>query len=333
MIKTPILSVVLPVYNRAYLLPRAIRSVLAQSVEALQLVIIDDGSTDDAAQVVEAISDARIDYVRFAENRGIGAARHAGVCHAHGEFLAFIDSDDVWLPGKLETQLRFFHAYSYLDLIFGNFENINYIDGTRAVGFEQTQRALDLVTSKELEAGFREITAGFTEAILEANFILPSTLMMRTEDAIRFGNFDQTLSGPEDFEFWWRLAAHGTRFAYIEQPLVERHKDEQSITAQTIRFAPRYLRALDMCEQTSRQFGQNKTLPALRRAKHRLWKGLVQAYALRGERGKALQCYVHSLRYGVSGQAFIYMAAALAGPTAIDLGKRIRESAKGTLNS
>ncbi len=322
----PFVSVILPTYNRAHLLPRAIQSVLNQQYENLQIVVVDDGSTDDTPAVVASIGDPRIDYVRFEQNRGIGSARHEGVSRARGEFIAFIDSDDVWLPGKLELQVHLFKKHLHLDLIFGNYLNINYVAGTRELGFDKDEIRLNGLAAEPLEDGVWEILSGYQQATLERSFMATPTVMFRAGLTEAAGNFEPSLSGPEDFEFWWRLAAHGARFAYTEQPLIERHKDNQSITSQTIRFAPHYLRALELCERTSRQHGQNDLLPALRRAKHRTWCGLIHAHALQGERRKALRCFAQSLRYGVSQQAFVYTAAALAGPAAINQAKRLRRA-------
>lgn len=320
----PLISVIVPTYNRASLLLSAIRSVLDQQYDDLQLIVIDDGSTDNTFTVVSAIGDPRIELVRFEQNRGIGSARHEGVSRARGEFIAFIDSDDIWLSGKLELQLSLFQKYPHLDLIFGNFLNINHVIGTSEPGFDQIRMRMDGLVTRPLENGIWETMSGFQRAMLERNFMLPSTIMFRKKLINATGNFTSSLSGPEDFEFWWRLAAHGARFAYTEQPLVERHKDSQSITSQTIRFAPHYLRALELCEQTSRQCGQDDLLPALRRAKHRTWCGLIRAYALQGNRQAAVRCFTQSLRYGVSRQAFVYTAAALAGPVAIKKAKLLR---------
>ena len=319
-------SVIIPTYNRASLLPRAVHSVVNQQYEDLELIIIDDGSTDETPAVVSAIGDTRIEVVRFEQNRGIGAARHEGVSRARGEFIAFIDSDDVWLPGKLELQMRLFQTYSHLDLIFGNYLNINHVAGISELVFDKSRTKLKNLATRPLEDGVWEILSGYQHTILEHSFMATPTVMFRTEWIKRVGNFERTLSGPEDFEFWWRLAAHGARFAFVEQPLIERHKDSQSITSQTIRFAPHYLRALELCEQTSRRFGQSDLLPALRRAKHHTWCGLIRAHALQGERQKALRCFAQSLRYGISRQAFVYCAAALAGPAAIDQAKRMRRA-------
>lgn len=322
----PSVSVILPTYNRASLLPRAVQSVLVQGYQDLELIIIDDGSADGTPEVVASSGDSRIRYVRFEQNRGIGAARHEGVSRAQGEFIAFIDSDDIWLPGKLELQTHLFRKHTQFEVIFSNFLNVNHVDGNRELGFRQNQVGLAQLQVRQLETGVREISSGLHQAILGSNFISPSTVMLKADVVYRAGNFDPSLSGPEDFEFWWRLAAHGAQFAYTEQPLIERHKDSQSITSQTIRFAQQKLRALELCEQTSRQCGQDYLLPALRRARHRTWCGLIRAHALQGERKAALRSFAQSMRYGVSQQAFMYIAAALAGPAAIDQAKRMRRA-------
>src|SRR5215218_7102231 len=94
----PAVSVVIPTYNRAPLLGRSIRSVLAQCYEDFEVIVVDDGSTDDTAEVVAGFRDARVSYVRLARNTGAGAARNVGIRLARGGFLAFQDSDDEWMP-------------------------------------------------------------------------------------------------------------------------------------------------------------------------------------------------------------------------------------------
>ena len=98
------ISVVLPSYNRAHILPRAIESILGQTYKDIELIIVDDGSSDNTAEVVGSFSDSRIVYVRQ-ENAGACAARNNGIAHARGDYIAFQDSDDIWHQDKLEKQL------------------------------------------------------------------------------------------------------------------------------------------------------------------------------------------------------------------------------------
>ena len=104
--KEHLVSVIIPTYNRRDLLPGAIRSVLEQDHENVEILVIDDGSTDDTGDAVAAIADKRINYHRI-DHRGRSAARNYGISVARGEYVAFLDSDDIFLPGKISYQLGF----------------------------------------------------------------------------------------------------------------------------------------------------------------------------------------------------------------------------------
>jgi glycosyltransferase involved in cell wall biosynthesis len=103
--RPPRVSIVIPTHNRGRLLGRSLRSLLAQTEPRFEIIVVDDASTDDTAAVVRSLSDARIRYQRLERNCGPGGARNAGVRAASGELLAFQDSDDEWMPDKLERQL------------------------------------------------------------------------------------------------------------------------------------------------------------------------------------------------------------------------------------
>ena len=106
MASSPTVTVIVPTYNRAHLVSRAIRSVLAQTFQDWELEVVDDGSTDNTSTVVEAFRDDRIHYLKLEVNRGAPAARNTGLRAARGAYLAFLDDDDVWLPMKLERQVE-----------------------------------------------------------------------------------------------------------------------------------------------------------------------------------------------------------------------------------
>ena len=103
----PTVSVIIPTYNRAHLLPRALESVLAQTFEDLEVLVVDDGSTDGTEAVVTGYDD-RVRYLRQPQNAGVSAARNRGLREARGEFVAFLDSDDEWFPEKLARQVERF---------------------------------------------------------------------------------------------------------------------------------------------------------------------------------------------------------------------------------
>ena len=118
--KNPTVSVIIPTYNRAHLVDRAIQSVLNQTYKDFELIIVDDGSTDNTEDIIKEFQkkDERIKYIRHEENRGGSAARNTGIKAAKGEYIAFLDSDDEWLPIKLGRQISEFTNKSKIALVY-----------------------------------------------------------------------------------------------------------------------------------------------------------------------------------------------------------------------
>ena len=128
-VQHPLISVITPTHNRAHLVARAIESVLNQTYRNLELIVVDDASTDDTKHVVESFHDRRVRYVAHSENRGGSAARNTGLELSRGEYIAFLDSDDEWLPEKLQHQLDVFSAADEsVGLVYSGFLKV-YPDG------------------------------------------------------------------------------------------------------------------------------------------------------------------------------------------------------------
>jgi glycosyltransferase involved in cell wall biosynthesis len=322
--REPAVSVVIPAFNRARLLPRAVESVLGQTLTDLELVVVDDGSTDDTPRGLAGIADKRVRCFRFERNRGIGAARREGVRQSRGRLVAFLDSDDRWAPGKLEQVVSLFDRHPEVDLVFSDYENINHIRNTKTRGFDQAAEVLRSLRVSPLEDAWWIIEEGVPEALARSNFLGTSSVVtVRRSLFDRAGDFRTDLSGTEDLEFWWRAAVKGARFAYTTHVLVERNKDEDSITAREVTFIPQRLKALDACEETARAAGRSDLLPHLRRARARTWCDLIEAWAVEGRRGAALRTFGLSWRDGLSFDAVRHAAAALAGPRVVSIAKRI----------
>jgi glycosyltransferase involved in cell wall biosynthesis len=103
----PIISVIIPTYNRLEMIPYALRSVLLQGVEGVEIIVVDDASTEDISELLRTTEFSNVRIIRRARRGGAAAARNTGIKEAFGKYIAFLDSDDEWLPGKLERQLRF----------------------------------------------------------------------------------------------------------------------------------------------------------------------------------------------------------------------------------
>ena len=112
----PLVSVIIPTYNQREYLVQAIESVLAQTYESVEVIVVDDGSTDDTAQAVATMGRA-VRYIRQS-NRGAAASRNAGIAHATGQYVAFLDHDDLWMPQKLAMQVSLFGEDAKLGLVY-----------------------------------------------------------------------------------------------------------------------------------------------------------------------------------------------------------------------
>lgn len=188
----PWVSVILPTYNRAHLLPRAIRSVLAQSFHDFELIVVDDGSTDATQAVVCGFGDHRIIYLPPQENLGDSGARNRGIAIARGEWLAFQDSDDEWLPSKLERQLAFAQRYPAADLVGGS--------SVRIAGDNFAPHSWPLVNNADEEGGKVEVAQWVRSGI--ANL---QTILFRRSVLQALGGFDTNFKAIGDSDAVFRL--------------------------------------------------------------------------------------------------------------------------------
>jgi glycosyltransferase involved in cell wall biosynthesis len=204
-VSEPEFSVVMPAYNSEPTIGDAVASVLGQSDRDLELVVVDDGSTDATADLVASFGDPRIRLFRQ-ENRGAAAARNAAIGAATGRLVAFIDSDDLWLPDFLESMRRRFDEIDGLGLCY-----------TDAWVLDPASGRIGTATAMEWQrppAEPPDDPAAFLLELLERNFIFTATVVRRSVfDEI--GVFDKDLRAAIDYEMWLRIAARGYRIAAL----------------------------------------------------------------------------------------------------------------------
>ena len=210
-------SVVIPTYNRADVVLNAIASVLAQTRPPAEVIVVDDGSSDDTAARVRALADPRVRYLRQA-NAGVSAARNAGVRAARAEVVAFLDSDDVWKREKLAHDLEILERHPEVDAVF---TDLDKHDGDRYVAsFARACPPFAALLARH--AGDDPIVFDARELrllLLEEVPIMPSAFAIRREVFERLGGFDTSWRSWEDWELFLRLTALGGRLAYVDRPL------------------------------------------------------------------------------------------------------------------
>jgi glycosyltransferase involved in cell wall biosynthesis len=218
-------SVVIPTYNRAGTVIDAVRSVLAQHFEDFELIVVDDGSTDDTEARVAAIADDRLRYIA-GQHAGVSAARNLGVRRATGSVIAFLDSDDVWRPDKLAREVDVLIKHPEVDAVFSDLEK-RHGDQVVPSFMRQTEvfsRHVPRTPGGVVTLEPRELRL----CLLEEVPIKPSALTLRRTAFERVGGFDEAWSSSEDWELLLRLArAH--RFAYIDEPLAVLHISPDSL--------------------------------------------------------------------------------------------------------
>ena len=196
----PTVSVIIPVYNGADEVRRAIDSALAQTKVSVEVIVLNDGSKDETASVLQEYGD-RIRAVNQ-HNSGLSKTRNNGIALATGEWVAFLDHDDYWLPEKLSLQLQAAERTGF-DIVYtnaGNFGDVGRVSELRSE--PQAMKEGDLL-----------------EPLLQDNFIVVSSVMIRRAVIQDIGCFDTSLPSVEDWDLWLKLSARGIRFAAVGQPV------------------------------------------------------------------------------------------------------------------
>jgi len=211
---TPSVSVVIPTYNVAPFIAETLNSVFAQTFTDFEVIVVDDGS-DDAEELEHALEPyrERVRYVRQ-ENSGAGAARNRGVQEARGDFIAFLDSDDLWMPEYLEEQVRFLRADGY-DLAYS--DALLFGDSPIAgKTYMQTAPSVGPVT--------------FLSLVRNECNIITSGVVARRCVLVKVGLFNESLRNGQDFELWARLARNGARLGYQRKVLLRYRCREGSLS-------------------------------------------------------------------------------------------------------
>ena len=188
-------SIIIPAYNQSQYLAAAIKSALAQTYRAIEVLVVDDGSTDDTRQVAASFTDPRVRYI-YQDNRGLAAARNTGLRHATGGFVSFLDSDDLFLPEKLALLVAALDEQPALGLVAGE-----------AVLIDEHGEPLGEVFERPIPAEPSDLLLG--------NPLHVGAVVVRREWQERAGFFDESLRSYEDWDMWLRLARAGCRMGWV----------------------------------------------------------------------------------------------------------------------
>jgi len=201
----PLVSIVIPTYNRAHCIARTINSVIDQSATDWELVIIDNNSTDSTLEIISSFSDERISISQIENNGIVAASRNLGIRLSRGKYVAFLDSDDWWVPEKLEIALRQLESGS--DLVYHDLYKIS---------------KLPVVAKKHRRVATRVLSCPvFIDLLTNGNAIANSSVVVRRSFLEEISGFseEKDLLGSEDFDGWIRISKHTEKFERLESVL------------------------------------------------------------------------------------------------------------------
>ncbi len=208
--KTPLVSVIIPTYNRGWILKEAIESVLAQDFVEFELIVVDDGSTDNTRDILNEYKEDII--ICRQPNKGVSAARNLGIASASGRFIAFLDSDDFWLPNKLAAQIDFFNSNQ--DALICQTEEI-WIRNRKRVNPKKRHQ---------------KFSGHIFQDSLSLCLISPSAVMIKRSLFEEIDLFDESLPACEDYDLWLRISCRHPVYL-IDTPLIIKrggHADQLS---------------------------------------------------------------------------------------------------------
>jgi glycosyltransferase involved in cell wall biosynthesis len=200
----PAVSVIIPTYNRSALLSKTIRSVLSQTFQDYEIIVVNNSSTDDSVEMIRSLKDPRIRVFEISNGGVIAKSRNLGLRNAQGKYIAFLDDDDMWVPEKLEKQAAYLDKHLEYQMVYSEVWRIDEND-----------------VRKELMPVNRKTKEGdLSEELLKGNFIPQLTVMIRREllETVGFLNEDPGLRTIEDYEYWLRAGLR-YKIGFINEPL------------------------------------------------------------------------------------------------------------------
>jgi glycosyltransferase involved in cell wall biosynthesis len=290
-------SVVIPTFNRARLLPEAIRSALRQTYRDLTVIVVDDGSTDDTPEVVAGLADDRIDFVRIDHSRSPARARNVGVSRATGQFIAFLDSDDVWVPEKIERQIEALRASPRCRWSYTRFDHIDDSGAPMA----------------PLRGGVGMPRSGWIleHMVTESALVMVQSVLVEASLLDEVGGFDESPALREDLDLCFRLAARSEVVALEANLLRVRHHPARTTfgLAEVRDWRVHALRKL------ARSTEDRRVRRLCRRECARELAGLADAHSSNGDVRRAVGSLARAFRYGpLEPRVWTTLAKTLARP-------------------
>lgn len=319
----PLVSVVIPTYNCGGLIRETLESVVAQNYAKLEVIVVDDGSTDDTPRIVESFGSDKVRYIRQANSGGPSRPRNRGIQVARGQYIALIDSDDIMLPGKIACAVALLDQEPDLGFIFTNFVKFDESRGPYPGAFLDTYEHFKSLPKKEVGKACYVIRAAAAyDGLISENYVGTSSVVIRKTVFDRVGLFDESIAGPEDFDMWLRVTSL-YNIGFIDMIGHRYRVRTESITTRgDKRLIPHKVKILER-ELERPNLPSPVRTKLKRKLSHELW-ALGFTHQADGDMTLARRYYARSLREANYWRSWKSMLVTLLGVRVIQLLKKMR---------
>lgn len=287
----PLVSIIIPTYNNATVVRDAIDSALAQSYQRKEIIIVDDGSTDDTRKALSSYT-TRVNVI-YQSNSGPGAARNRAVAASRGELLAFLDADDLWLPGKLEAQVEFLSKHPDIGVAYHDWHVVD-IDSPASAEFVRCAHQIQSNLSPPSSAS--DVRWLYNELLFES-VLCTDTVMMRRSLFDQLGKFDASLPQGQDYDLWLK-ASRRTQIGRLKEKFAVVRIRNRSISTTPRRENIRALVLQRALAKWGRTGPDGRVTPkrAIRKVLGSIWMGFGYGHLTSGDSGIAKDAFLRAAR-------------------------------------
>lgn len=235
----PLISVIVAAYNADHFLPETLATLLDQTVDEVEILVVDDGSTDSTADICKAMA-PRVTYFYQENSGGCASPRNHGIRHAKGDYITFFDADDLMAPEKLQRQLQVMQAHPEVGMVVSDYRNFDETGRTQPSHFSSCPLLSDRLAANNADAPLILQPDECTSLLLEENFCIASSAMYRADLVRHIGGFDESLTSCEDYHFYFRIARLAPT-AVIPYEGFQRRLHSASMSANNRRMLQNYI--------------------------------------------------------------------------------------------
>jgi glycosyltransferase involved in cell wall biosynthesis len=252
-ITIPLVSVIIPAFNAQDLIAETIDSILAQTYGNVEIIVVDDGSTDETSRIVRGYG-PRVHYYHQSNSGGCAVPRNTGLKHCSGDFICFIDADDLMVPDRIACQVDFMERHPDVGLVFSDYRNFNE-NGPYATSHFRTCPRLWPLLQDRMEL----VLENACTYLAEENFGIAGSFMFRKSLLAFESGFETTLKSCEDFHFYYRLARH-TPVGIINKIGIMRRLHENNMSGNSVRMLSEGIRSRTLLRESEKELGARSLL-------------------------------------------------------------------------